>query len=275
MTISLGWVRTRTNGEQELVFASDSRVRFAGSWDCCPKLFPLPRMDCVLCFAGDTAYAYPFILQSIASVENHIRAVTRAMALEEVRGHLLRILNNMVSMHEDAPVGYGNPELSLIFGGYCWKRGEFLLWLLKYNPGIRGFNYIPAQHWEGGHQDKQLLFIGDYRQEYYEKLTNLLRERNKLNSGGFDMEPLEVLRDMLEDGSFVHIGGLPQVLKVFKHLNVRPYAIYQPSKDILSFNGRPLLKYETIDHFILNIETMKLIHPRHFKYTEVSPEYHI
>lgn len=267
MTISMGWIRTLKNGDQELVFASDSRVRFGGRWDCCPKLFPLPRQDCVICFAGETAYAYPFIIQAISSIENHIRALTRAMTITEVRGHLLKLLNNMVSMHKEAPAGFGEPDLSLIFGGYCWKTSKFNLWLLKYNRGSRRFEYCPPYYWrgkgKGNHYRKQIILIGDYQEDAYENIALKLTERGKLDNGGFDMEPLEVLRDMIKENR-TYIGGSPQVLKVLKHLHVRPYAIYEPSTKILSFNGRPLLPYETTDHFILNIETLEMIHPTQY-----------
>lgn len=267
MTISMGWIRTLRGGDQELVFASDSRVRFGGRWDCCPKLFPLPRQDCVVCFAGDTAYAYPFIMQAISSIENHIRALTRAITITEVRGHLLRLLNNMVSLHKEAPPGFGEPDLSLIFGGYCWKTSKFNLWLLKYNKGTKSFDFCPPNYWRGRgrgkHLQRQIILIGDYREEAYEKIAQLMDTKGKLDNGQFDMEPLEVLRDMIKEDR-TYIGGSTQVLKVFKHLHVRPYAIYEPSTNKLSFNGRPLLPYETTDHFILNIETLDMLHPTQF-----------
>src|SRR4051794_22519859 len=69
LTIAAGWVRY-FGQSQELVLASDSRLRWAGAWDSCPKLFALPRSDAAIAFAGDTMWAYPIIAQTA----NHIAA---------------------------------------------------------------------------------------------------------------------------------------------------------------------------------------------------------
>src|ERR1700722_7368701 len=102
MTISIAWAR-RVGTAKELVGASDSRLSFGCRWDCCPKLIALPRGDAVICFAGDTMYAYPVMLQAIAAVSQHPRLLSRGMDLDDLKGHLLRILNSMVSLIHDLP----------------------------------------------------------------------------------------------------------------------------------------------------------------------------
>ena len=64
MTISIAWVRN-VGATKELVVASDSRLSFGCRWDCCPKVLALPRGDAAMCFAGNTMYAYPVMLQAI------------------------------------------------------------------------------------------------------------------------------------------------------------------------------------------------------------------
>jgi len=59
MTLSLAWIRSVGN-VQELVMATDSRLRRGRAWDVAPKILTLPRTDCAICFAGDTDDAYPF-----------------------------------------------------------------------------------------------------------------------------------------------------------------------------------------------------------------------
>ena len=49
---------------QELLVASDSRLRGGYAWDAAPKLLRLPRGDSVLAFAGQTDFAYPLMLQA-------------------------------------------------------------------------------------------------------------------------------------------------------------------------------------------------------------------
>lgn len=69
MTLCIAWTRKIKNSE-ELVFASDSRLRSYGAWDTNPKIFPLERTDCAICFAGDTQYSYPIVTQ----IQNAIKS---------------------------------------------------------------------------------------------------------------------------------------------------------------------------------------------------------
>src|SRR5688500_4667415 len=68
VTLSLACVRN-VGTVRALVFASDSRLRSGEAWDSCPKIFTLPRSDCLISFAGQTHYAYPLMLQMIQSSE--------------------------------------------------------------------------------------------------------------------------------------------------------------------------------------------------------------
>ena len=63
MTLLTSWVRKRSDGNEELIIASDSRINSAGNLDCAPKILPLPRGDAAIAFAGDTYFGYPLILQ--------------------------------------------------------------------------------------------------------------------------------------------------------------------------------------------------------------------
>ena len=261
MTISLAWVR-RVKTVKELVVASDSRLSFGCRWDCCPKVIALPRGDAVLCFAGDTAYAYPVMLQAISAVAQHPRLLSRGMDLGDFKGHLLRILNSMVSLVHDLPVGAANePDTTFLFGGWSWKYGQFKVWLLHYDGHLRKFTFRPANRWTGLNKEKLLAFTGDYGAQYKKRLIGLLQKKGKLESGGFDMEPLEVLRDMLRDGSFDLIGGAPQVMKVYKYSSCQPYAVFWPDKAAGKVNllGRPLLDYEQSTYLVLDTDTMKTV----------------
>jgi hypothetical protein len=62
----------------------------------------------------------------------------------------------------------------------------------------------------------------------------------------FDMEPFEVLRDMLRSNRYSSIGGAPQLVKIYEHMNATPFGVYWPSKDSgeATMLGRPLLNYE-------------------------------
>ncbi len=60
------------------------------------------------------------------------------------------------------------------------------------------------------------------------------------------MEPFEVLCDMLKSGDFNDVGGPPQLLKVYQHMNRTPIAVKWAlgKKNYSSLLGRPLLDYE-------------------------------
>jgi hypothetical protein len=261
MTISLAWVR-KVGAVKELVLASDSRLSFGCKWDCCPKILALPRGDASLCFAGNTMYAYPVMIQAIAAVSQHPRLLSRGMDLDELKSHLLRVLNGMVSLIHDLPKGGDNtPDTTFLLGGWSWKNSKFKVWLLHYDASLKKFTFRPAGRWRGLNSDKVLAFTGDYSAEYKSRLIALLRQRKKIQGGGFDMEPLEVLRDMLREPSFHLIGGAPQVMKVYKYSNFQPYAVFWPRKAAKTINllGRPLLNYEQSAYLVLDTDTMKTV----------------
>jgi hypothetical protein len=74
------------------------------------------------------------------------------------------------------------------------------------------------------------------------------------------MEPFEILRDMIRERTHPLIGGAPQMLKIYRHMNTKPYAIYWPNKDSLRITlfGRPLLDYETTESLVLNPDSLEM-----------------
>lgn len=261
MTISLAWIR-KVNTVEELVLASDSRLSFGCRWDCSPKILSFPRGDCAISFAGNTMYAYPVILQAIAAVSQHPRLLSRGMDLDDLKGHLLRVLNSMVSLIHDLPRGEEtDPDTTFLFAGWSWKHGRFKIWVLHYDAHIKKFTFRPTNKWRGLNNQKVFAFTGDYETEYKDRLVNVLRTKNKLTSGGLDMEPLEVLRDMLRDAKFDLIGGAPQIMKIYKYSSSKPYAVFWPNKASASVSllGRPLLDYERSDYLVLDTDTLETI----------------
>lgn len=261
MTISVAWLR-KVKSVEELVFASDSRLSFGCRWDCCPKLLALPRGDSAICFAGDTLYAYPILLQAVAAVSQHQKLLSRGMNLDELKGHMLRILNYMVGSIHDLPAGAPNqPGTTFLFGGWSWKHAQFKVWLLYFDPLLKRFTFRPTIRWRDLNNEKFFAFTGDYEAEYRQRLVALLRKKHKLEQGGFDMEPFEVLRDMLRANEHDLIGGPPQVMKIYKYSSSRPYAVFWPTKDDakVSLLGRPMLDYEQSDYLVLDPDTLQTV----------------
>lgn len=249
MTLTLAWVRSQ-NKSEELVVASDSRLRGGYAWDAAPKILTLPRNDAVMAFAGSTAFAYPMIIQAANSVASYDKALDRGQSLEDLKGHLVRVFNGMLNELTDvAPHLDQNEEQALfILAGYSWKFQRFVMWTLYWNATLQAFDFAPTRPWRGGNEEKQLAIVGDELDAAKELLVELLRDKGQLRGGGFDWEPLEVLAKMIRDSRFPSIGGYPQVVKVYKALKVVPFSIPWQRDDgttVLTAFGRPLLDYET------------------------------
>ena len=241
--------------------ATDSRLTGFGTWDCGPKLLALPRGDAALCFAGHTLYAYPIMIQAVAAINQHARLLSRAMDLHDLKGHLLRVLNSMIELMREIPDGQETPDVLFLLAGWSWRKSKFVSWTLHYDSNIGRFTFRPGRRWAGAENDKYLTFIGDYYEPFKERLVELLRSKKKLARGGFDMEPFEVLRDMIRSNDFSSIGGAPQIMKVYKHMNCVPYALFWPSGEAqkVSLLGRPLLDYEKSQYLVLDPDSLKTI----------------
>ncbi|MBL8217609.1 MAG: hypothetical protein JNL62_00180 [Bryobacterales bacterium] len=261
MTLSLAWVRS-VGKTKELIMAADSRLRAGRAWDVAPKILRLPRTDCAVCFAGDTDDAYPLMLSMASTIEDYPKSRTRATDIHDVKGHSLRVFNHLRTFISDLPTGQAESDPSkaeFIFGGFSWRQKKFAIWLLHYDSHIQRFTFRPASTWRGGTGNKQIMFAGDYVEEAKVRLIDLLKSRGKLTTAGFDMEPFEVLRDMIRDRSFRLIGGAPQVFKIYEFMNSQPYGVFWPSRQSgkVTILGRPLLDYEVTDHLVLDPDTLE------------------
>ena len=262
MTICLAWIR-RVGTIEELVLASDSRLSSPGRWDCCPKLHALPRGDSAIGFAGDTFYAYPVIEQLNSAIAQHPKLASRGLDLEELKGHMLRILNAMTSLVHDLPAALSDedPTTTFLLAGWSWKRSAYKAWLLHFDATIKRFTFRPVSNWAGGNNEKFLAFTGDYEEPFKKRLIALLRSRNKLENGGFDMEPFEVLTGMLREGKHDRIGGAPQLMKIYRYSSTRPYAVFWPNRSSgsISLIGRPMLDYESSEYLVLDPDTLESV----------------
>jgi hypothetical protein len=262
MTLSLAWVRT-VGRSRELVMASDSRLRFGCAWDCCPKLMMMPRTDIAVSFSGDTQYAYPLMLQMSAAIGHYSKSKSRVMDLYDLKGYTVKMFNHLRDLITDLPKGqkYADPpETKFILGGYSWRRKKFAIWLIHFDASNRKFTFRPCHAWPGSMKRKLLCMTGDHLDEAKGLIIDKLKKRNKLPQGGFDMEPFEVLRDMIRSGKFPEIGGAPQILKVQEHMNCTPYSVYWPDREsnAISLLGRPLFDYEFSESMILDPDTLEI-----------------
>jgi hypothetical protein len=221
-----------------------------------PKIFPLERTDCAISFAGDTAYSYPLITQIQSFIKSYPKSQSRYQDIRHFKGHLLNMINHVLKFKSD----YEVPVVRFLFGGYSWQKRKFYLWHIYYDKTEKQFVGPEVHTWKGIKVNRPISFIGDYYYEYRSRLIALMKEKKKFINGHFDMEPLEILVQMLKEGTFIDIGGPPQVLKVYEHMNRTPIAVKWSTDDTeyVSLLGRPLQDYEKTIYPVLDTETMNI-----------------
>lgn len=133
MNLVTAWIR-QVNNIGELVLASDSRLRFGCAWDYSPKILPLSRGDSALCFAGDTFYAYPMLIQLKAALEMNEKISSRAVDISDLRSYVISIIEDMRLAVYDYPIGANKPDndYRFIIAGYSWRYGDFRIWHVRY-----------------------------------------------------------------------------------------------------------------------------------------------
>lgn len=249
MTLSAAWIRN-VGDTEELVLASDSRLRGGEAWDCCPKILTLPREDCAIAFAGDTWWAYPLMLQMANAISLHPGSSDRRVDIADVKGHALRVFEQMLDAVTDLPFGRKRPDrpvdTEFLFGGYSWKLGGFKIWKLHFDIEIDRYTFRPTTPWRGQAEgSKTVAFAGDAASSARERLKSLLSERGLLGTGSLNMEPFEVLRDIIRDGVHPTVGGPPQVVKVYKFARTQVFGVSWPdSGGQTAAYGRQGLAYE-------------------------------
>jgi len=272
MTIAAAWVR-RINNCEELIFTSDSRLSGGRNIDCCQKILSLPRSDSAICFAGGSQFAYPLMQQAITSIISYGRAKDRSLDLFDFKGHLLKVFNNLLPNVSSSLKEMEVPDASFIFGGYSWQSKVFELWTVKFDKNARSFVAVPANRWT--RSNVPIAFAGDMWKTARDRLIQVLRDRHGIfpNSDvefGFDWEPFEVVRDLLREEAQKEanslyqstIGGAPQIVKIYQHMNCRLLGVYWPSRDDdrVCIAGREILPYERPDIWILDPDNKRSSH---------------
>lgn len=248
MTLVIAWIR-EVAGTRELVVAADSRVRGGYAWDTAPKLLPLDRGDSVIAFAGDSLLAYPMMLQIQSTARSWDKAANRRQSLEDLKGHLVRLLNAMLKSVSDvqAKNAWNPAGVRFLLAGYSWKRRQFVIWELYFDADKGRFHYQTLRRRLDDHRlITSYVMVGDGTKKAKALLYERLEAAGRLfPPKGLDMEPLAVLARMIDDPEFPTIGGAPQVVKVYEYLEAVPFMLEWKNSRFLS--GRKLLVYEKPD----------------------------
>jgi hypothetical protein len=171
------------------------------------------------------------------------------MDIHDVKGHIVRVLNGMVSNIFNLPRGQSTPDVDVEFllCGYSWRQKEFRIWRISFAPDKGLFVDEHGKSWGRG-RNKFIHFVGDEdaKADAKSRLINIIRSKPSLRTSDFDMEPFEILRDIIRSKQFPSVGGALQFAKIYEHMNVAPFAVYWPNRasDRLTLLGRPLLDYE-------------------------------
>jgi len=273
MTIAIAWVRRILDCE-ELVFSSDSRLQGDGrTFDAAPKILTLPRGDCAIAFAGNTLDAFPMMLQLALSISSHAPSLRRSKEIAEIRTHALAVFDGIRKQILRDPHVKGSPptieDPEFLFGGYSWVKKKFELWHIHYRASESMYIAEPAPYAyfspSGNHVEirtkkraprkhliGQVAFAGDQSDSARQRLRDILTQQYLSGTARdkVDMQPFEVLRDMLRDPNRPHtIGGAPQLAKVYQYMQAVPFAVYWPDKKSGKkfLQGRRCVGYERLD----------------------------
>lgn len=262
MTISIAWAATRSDGREDLYFASDSRTRGARVLDVSPKIIMLPRTDAAISFAGDTLAAYPMMLQISNAIAAHQPALERNLDLSELKKHLLRVMTDMLASVTDFAEAFDTTDGQFLFGGYSWRAKRFRLWTFYYEKGSKTFRAREATFFN--QRLGVAAFIGSYARTYRRRLAKALYEEKK-NERAVFLQPLKILADCLRAaGPDDDIGGAPQVVRIGPHMNSRALCVSWGEGKRPYLFGRPLFEYENCDFWIIDPDSSQISPPRHF-----------
>jgi hypothetical protein len=264
VTISIACVPTLSGGVQELCLASDSRLRDGRTIDASPKVFALPRNDAAICFAGETAIAYPYMLHVHSASLSHRPARTRGLDITKYRTHVFKILNNLVDGIDTPIEDLRIPGCQFLLGGYSWLDKCFHIWRVGYFPSQGMFHYDTAKGFCG--EQESFMLAGDAAVAYRAVFDQLVTERRCHHWGeqGLDLEPFEALVGFLRSsGPDASVGGPPQLVKVYQHTSTLPIPVLWPDRksDHVSMLGRQLVEYENVDEWALDPDSMERVSP--------------
>jgi len=271
MTVGVAWIRARERG-QELWFASDSRLSGDGNvWDDCPKLFLSPRRDLGAAFSGDTAQAYPLLVQIANSISAYWAAADGTLELTYLIEHLERVANHMLGRLETDPLVHGAASPApfatradaIVLGGYSRHVNGLVLRALQFEASTGSWKFVKARARSQIGANKVFRIFGDRvaASRYAHLLKQRLSAAGKLKTAKpFALEPLEVLWDFVSMAESHErplpvgrrppsAGGPVQALQVRPGGSATPLAVRWPflDGDSICLLGRRVLPEERLD----------------------------
>lgn len=95
-----------------------------------------------------------------------------------------------------------------------------------------------------------MMFAGNREAINYarDEIIKLLKDRGKFRSEYFDMEPFEILVEIIRSGRFSDVGGPPQLAKIYRSGNSHAFGFRWDTKpnSNVAVLGRPLFAGERV-----------------------------
>jgi hypothetical protein len=178
------------------------------------------------------------------------------MDISDLKGHTLRVFNALKESIANLPAGVTLSDLmnaTITMAGYSWKSKKFAIWALHLD-NHEEFQFKTV---------RQIAITGDYVREAKLRLAAKLNPKGRSGLGPLDMQPFEVLCDMIKSGQYERIGGAPQLFKIYQSMTSRPYAVFWPSRASgkVTLLGRPLLDYEKMESLIVDPDSLEIVDP--------------
>ena len=234
MTLCVAYIR-QVNETEELVFATDSCLTGGEKWKHGIKLFRIPKRDCLLCFAGSTARAYPLVLNLVSSIHLDKYLQSPEASLQDVLEYLSGLFTDLITKIISEIPGEDIHELrsgvQFLFGGWDWSAGAsgaFRGWKLYYSQDVEGFIFDELTN---NGKKRFYTFLGDPEEiegvakEMYKKMLF----DNDIQDDPIDMEPLMILRDISLEEEHRAIDGSLQIGKVYKSNKSEFFSLMHPS----------------------------------------------
>jgi hypothetical protein len=273
MTVGAAWI-SGSSESQQLWFATDSRLSGDGNiWDDCPKIMPLPRRDAIAAFSGDTAQAYPLMLQFSNSINSYRAASDGTLEFFRVAAHLQRVMNSMMD-HV-----YPDPRLSgaitterpfsssgdtVVLGGYSRQQGGLVIRALHYQSGENQWRFEHIRSRIGAGRQRIIKTFGDSRarNRFNYLLVKYLKDNGTHGQDvPFKLEPLAVMASLLRlpesrtdhqwpmDRRPITIGGAPQVIQLYPGAEATPLAVHWEASGVPGafVMGRRIFSYERLN----------------------------
>ena len=267
MTLCTAWIR-QAGATDELVFATDSCLTGGEKWKQGIKLFELPRKDCLLCFAGSTARAYPLVLNLVSSIDLDDYLQTPEASLDEVLDYITELFTGLIQRIVSEVDGEDIHELRdgarFLFGGWDWQNGDngdYRVWELQYSSDLEGF--VHNELWAVGDKTRYYTFLGDasidVEKEAKTRVKQLFYDDDKMDDR-LDMEPLQILRDISLDKDIREVDGSLQIAKVYKSNRTEFFGIYwESSKGKPCFQGREYNEINKPKIRYINPDTLEIL----------------